>query len=80
MASYFFIFVCTTLVGVFNPSILDMISLVGGIFFAFMIYLLPMVVIHKVDALRQFRGKPTNYFVAFMGLLVLAATVWDVFA
>lgn len=79
LATYFFIFVCATLVGVFNPSILDMISLVGGIFFAFMTYLLPMVAIRKVEALRRFRGAPSNYFVAAMGVVVLIATVWGIF-
>lgn len=79
LATYFFIFVCATLVGVFNPSILDMISLVGGIFFAFMTYLLPMVAIRKVEALRRFRGATSNYFVAAMGVVVLIATVWGIF-
>lgn len=74
--TYLFIFITTSLVGVFNPSILNMITLVGGIFFTFITYLLPMIVVHKVDALAQFRGRPTNYFVSIMGLIVLGATIW----
>src|SRR5699024_3288415 len=45
--TYLFIFVVTSLVAVVNPSILDMISVVGGIFFALMTYLLPMYAIYK---------------------------------
>ncbi|WP_244660316.1 hypothetical protein [Corynebacterium belfantii] len=73
---YLFIFITTSLVGVFNPSILNMITLVGGIFFTFITYLLLMIVVHKVDAFAQFRGRPTNYFVSIMGLIVLGATIW----
>ncbi|WP_459589474.1 amino acid permease [Corynebacterium camporealensis] len=75
--TYLFIFITTSLVGIFNPSILDMISVVGGIFFAFLTYLLPMYVIHKVEVFRRFRGRPTNYFVTIMGFIVLFATIWD---
>lgn len=74
---YLFIFIATSIVAVFNPSILDMISVVGGIFFALMTYLLPMFAIYKVDALKKFRSRKTNYFVMVMGVLVLFATIWD---
>ena len=75
--TYLFIFVVTSLVAVLNPSILDMISVVGGIFFALMTYLLPMFAIYKVDALKKFRSRKTNYFVMVMGVIVLLATIWD---
>lgn len=77
---YLFMFVVTTVVAVINPSILDMISVVGGIFFALMTYLLPMYAIKKVDALKRFRGRKTNYFVIVMGVVVLIATIWDMFS
>ena len=77
--TYLFMFVATSLVGIFNPSILDMISVAGGVFFAFMTYLLPIWVIYRVEALARFRGKKTNYFVAIMGLIVLFATIWGMF-
>ena len=43
--TYLFMFVATSLVGIFNPSILDMISVAGGVFFAFRPYLWPIWVI-----------------------------------
>ena len=71
--------ITTSILGILNPTILDMISVVGGVFFAFMTYLLPIWVIYRVEALARFRGKKTNYFVAVMGLIVLFATVWGMF-
>src|SRR5699024_6043460 len=75
--TYLFIFVVTSLVAVVDPSILVMISVVGGIFFALMTYLLPMNAIYKVDAFKKFRNRKTNYFVIVMGVIVLFATIWD---
>ena len=77
--TYLFIFICASLVGIFNPSILDMITLVGGIFFALMTYLLPMYAVHRMDALKKYRGRPSNYFVIVMGSIVLVATIWSLF-
>lgn len=77
LLTYLFIFAATSLVAVLNPSILDMISVVGGIFFALMTYLLPMFAIYKLDALKKFRSSKTNYFVMVMGVIVLLATIWD---
>lgn len=77
---YLFMFVVTSTVAVVNPSILDMISVVGGIFFALMTYLLPMYTIYKVNALKRFRARKTNYFVIVMGVIVLIATIWDMVA
>ncbi|GAB3946460.1 amino acid permease [Corynebacterium tapiri] len=79
LLTYLFIFICTSIVGILNPSILDMITLVGGIFYAFIIYLLPMFVVNRVDALARFRGLPTNIFVTVMGTIVLIATIWGIF-
>ncbi|SQG63901.1 Threonine/serine transporter [Corynebacterium renale] len=76
MWTYFFIFCATSLVAIGNPSILDMISVVGGIFFAFMTYLLPVIAISKIDALARFRGRKSNVFIAVMGVIVLIATIW----
>lgn len=77
--TYFFIFVTVSLAAVFNPSILSLITLVGGIFFTFLTYLLPMLCVHCVPALEQYRGRATNVFVTVMGLIVLATTVVTMF-
>ena len=77
LSVYLFIFIVTSLVAIINPSVLDMISVVGGIFFALMTYLLPMYAVYKIDELKHFRTRKTNYFVMVMGVLVLIATIWD---
>ncbi|MDK4331254.1 septum formation initiator [Corynebacterium accolens] len=74
---YVIVFVATTLVAVFNPSIMDMISVVGGIFVAFLVYLLPVYMFKKVDDYSQFKNDIWNYFVFGMGLVIMAVTVWN---
>ena len=39
---YLIAFVCTTPVAIFNPSIISMISVVSGVFVAFIVYLVPV--------------------------------------
>lgn len=79
LATYAFIFVATTLAAGFNPSVLDLITLVGGIFFAFMTYLLPMVVIYRVAAFAGMRHKASSYFLTIIGCVVVVATLWSMF-
>ncbi|MDK6813195.1 aromatic amino acid transport family protein [Corynebacterium sp. UMB6689] len=74
---YVIVFVCTTLVAIFNPSIISMISVVSGVFVAFIVYLVPVYMFKKLDVYKQFRNDPWNYFVFGMGLLIMAVTIWD---
>ena len=67
----------TTLVAVFNPSIISMISVVSGVFVAFIVYLVPVYMFKKLDVYKHFRNDPWNYFVFGMGLLIMAVTIWD---
>lgn len=77
--TFLFIFISVTLVAIYNPSILDLISLVGGIFFALLMFLLPMVAIHRIEDLAAYRHRPSNYFVTAIGLVVIGVTIWGVF-
>lgn len=76
---YVFIFVTGTLVSVFNPPILNLISLVGGVFDAVLIFLLPVYMFHRVKEYKAYRHDPWNYFVFFFGSVILAVTIWDLF-
>lgn len=76
---YTFIFITGTLVSVFNPPILDLIYLVGGVFDAILIFLLPVYMFHKVKEYKKFRGDPWNYFVFTLGSVILGITIWDLF-
>lgn len=74
------IFVCAWIVAIIDPSILGLIEAIGGPFIASILYLLPMYAIHRIDALKQFRGRPSNVFVVFTGLIAVGATVWSLLA
>ena len=76
---YIVIFISGTLVSVFNPPILDLIYLVGGVFDAILIFLLPVYMFHKVKEYKKFRGDPWNYFVFALGSIILGITIWDLF-
>ena len=76
---YTFIFVTGTLVSVFNPPILSLIYLVGGVFDAVLIFLLPVYMFHRVKEYKTYRHDPWNYFVFFFGSVILAVTIWDLF-
>ncbi|MDU3174807.1 MAG: aromatic amino acid transport family protein [Corynebacterium striatum] len=76
---YLITFVGTTLVAVYNPSIVSMISVVGGIFVAFLVYLVPVYMFKKFDAYSKFKNDPWNYFVFGMGIVIMAVTVWNMF-
>ena len=74
-----FIFLATTIVSALNPPVLDLITLVGGPLFGVLLFLLPVYTIHRIDALAKYRPLLSNWFVAVMGILVVAASVWSMF-
>lgn len=76
---YTFIFITGTLVSVFNPPILNLIYVVGGVFDAVLIFLLPVYMFHRVKEYKKFRGDPWNYFVFVLGSIILGITIWDLF-
>lgn len=75
---YFITFVGTTLVAIFNPSIVSMISVVGGVFVAFLVYLLPVYMFKKLDVYERFKNDKWNYFVFGMGLVIMTVAIIDV--
>lgn len=76
---YTFIFISGTVVSVFDPPIINLIYLVGGVFDAILIFLLPVYMFHKVKEYKKFRGDPWNYFVFALGSIILGITIWDLF-
>ncbi|MFW9042399.1 hypothetical protein ACOI9V_08280 [Corynebacterium striatum] len=58
---------------------MSMISVVGGIFVAFLVYLVPVYMFKKLDAFSKFKNDPWNYFVFGMGIVIMAVTVWNMF-
>lgn len=76
---YVFAFAATTLVAVFNPSIVTLASLVAGVFVVFLVYLLPVYMFRNLDVYKHVRKDKANYFVLILGLIIMAITIWDLF-
>ena len=55
---YVFVFVTTVAAAVVNPSILDLISVVGGVFITFLVYIVPMLLFRNAKAFRRFAKNP----------------------
>ncbi len=77
--SMLFIMGSTWLVAYVNPNILDLIEAMGAPIIASLLCLLPMYAIHKVPALKSFKGKAENVFVTAIGLLTILNIVYKLF-
>ena len=75
-----FVLVTAVLVAVLNPSILGMISVVGGIFVAFLVYIMPALLFAKATAFKHYARRPDTIFVFVLGLVIMGVTVWDMIA
>ena len=73
-----FMLVTAWLIAWADPSILGMIETLCGPTIAIMLFLIPMIAIHKVPALARFKGKVSNYFVFIMGLVALATIIYSI--
>ena len=73
-----FMLVTAWLVAWADTSILGMIETLCGPTIAIMLFIIPMVAIHKVPALQRYKGKASNYFVFFMGLVALATIIYSI--
>lgn len=71
-----FMFLTIWAVAIMNPSILGMIEALGGPVIAAILYLMPMYAIHKVPALKAYRGRVSNIFVVITGLLSMTAILF----
>ncbi|QIQ20832.1 serine/threonine transporter [Zophobihabitans entericus] len=72
-----FMFITAWIIATLNPSILGMIEALGGPVIAMILFIMPMYAIHKVPALKQYRGKISNIFVVIMGLIAISAVIYN---
>ncbi|MDK8823460.1 amino acid permease [Corynebacterium coyleae] len=77
---YVFVFVTTVAAAVINPSILDLISVVGGVFITFLVYIVPMLLFRNAKAFRRFANKPETIFVFVLGVIIMGVAIWQMFA
>ncbi len=62
---------------VMNPSILEMMEALSGPVIAMILFIMPMLAVYKVDALKAHRGKFSTIFILVMGLLAVSAIVFN---
>ncbi|MGF1761452.1 HAAAP family serine/threonine permease [Photobacterium sagamiensis] len=64
---------------VLNPSILGMMEAFSGPVIAMILFIMPMIAVYNVDALKCYRGKFSTYFILVMGLLAVSAILFKLF-
>lgn len=74
-----FIFLTTVAVAVLNPPIMDLISVVGGIFITFLVYLVPSLLFRRATAFKHYANRPDTIFVGVMGAIIMAVAIWQLF-
>ncbi len=75
-----FMLISCWLVATINPSILGMIEMLGGPVIAMLLFIMPMYAIHRVPALKKFRGTVANVFVTLIGLVAISAILFSLFS
>lgn len=73
-----FMFLVIWGVAIINPSILGLIETLAGPVIAALLYLMPMYAIHKVPALKQYRGRLSNVFITVSGLVAMSGIVYGI--
>ncbi|KHT64747.1 serine/threonine protein kinase [Photobacterium gaetbulicola] len=72
-----FMFFAIWLAAIMNPSILGMMEALSGPVIALILFVMPMLAVYKVDALKAHRGKLSTFFILGMGLLAVSAIVFN---
>ncbi|KLV01426.1 serine/threonine protein kinase [Photobacterium aquae] len=74
-----FLFVAIWIAAIINPSILGMMEALSGPVIAMILFIMPMLAVYKVEALKQYRGKFSTYFVLITGALSVSALLFSLF-
>ena len=72
-----FLFVTVWAAAVMNPSIIGMMEAISGPVIAMILFIMPMIAVHKVPALQRYRGKTSTYFVLLVGLIAVSALIYS---
>ena len=74
-----FFFVTLWLAGWLNPGILDIIESLSGPVIAVILFIMPMYAVHKVPAMRRYRGQWSNAFVLAAGCVAISSLLYKLF-
>ncbi|WP_108650550.1 aromatic amino acid transport family protein [Dongshaea marina] len=76
-----FILITLWIVAIINPSILDMITSIGGPIIAMILFIMPVYAIYKVPALQKYRKNAfANAFICIMGLVAISGLLYSMFS
>ncbi|MFW1504414.1 aromatic amino acid transport family protein [Vibrio parahaemolyticus] len=62
---------------IMNPSILGMMEALSGPVIAMILFIMPMLAVHKIESMKQYRGKISTYFVLITGIVAVSALVFS---
>ncbi|WP_375145325.1 aromatic amino acid transport family protein [Vibrio parahaemolyticus] len=62
---------------IMNPSILGMMEALSGPVIAMILFIMPMLAVHKIESMKQYRGKLSTYFVLITGIVAVSALVFS---
>jgi len=65
---------------IMNPSILGMMEALSGPVIAMILFIMPMLAVYKIDALKQYRGNGSTYFVLTAGIVAVSALIFSFFS
>ncbi|MGY0614446.1 aromatic amino acid transport family protein [Vibrio sp. FJH11] len=71
------LFLSIWIAAILNPSILGMMEALSGPVIALILFIMPMIAVYKIEALKQYRGKLSTYFVLMTGVVAVSALVFS---
>lgn len=72
-----FLFVTIWIAAILNPSILGMMEALSGPVIAMILFIMPMIAVFKVHALREHQKRFSTFFVLLVGLLAVSALLYS---
>ncbi|PAR83635.1 MULTISPECIES: aromatic amino acid transport family protein [Vibrio] len=72
-----FLFVTIWIAAILNPSILGMMEALSGPVIAMILFIMPMIAVFKVPALREHQKRFSTFFVLLVGLLAVSALLYS---
>ena len=74
-----FMFITIVAVAFINPSILDFIENLGGPIIATILFIMPIIALYSVPAMKKLRNKWVDLFVLITGILTISSVVYKFF-
>ncbi len=70
-----FFFATLWIAAAVNPSVLDLIDDLSGPVIAMILFIMPMIAVARVPAMRKYKGSFANVFVTVLGCITIASLV-----